>query len=103
LSPFASFPTGELDRLFGDLFAFVFPAGGASSGIESGVAPIGSETTPLGAELTINVAFVDPGTVGVSESGRETLVVDVLGPLTAVLVVVSGTTGPKVSLDAGTD
>jgi hypothetical protein len=104
LSPFPSFPTGELERLFGDFLAFGFPAAGTTSGIESGMEPIGSETTPLGAELTINVALVDPSAVfGVGANGKETLVVGVLGVLTTVLVLVSFTTGSKLSIDDGTN
>jgi hypothetical protein len=117
LRPFPSFPTGELERLFGDFLAFGFPAAGTTRGIESGVEPIGSETTPLGAELTIKVALVDPSAVfGVGANGREALVIDVLGAprpvpgvvavlgvLVTVLVVVSFTTGSKLSIDDGTN
>jgi hypothetical protein len=83
--------------------AFGFPAVETNRGIESGVEPIGSDTTPLGAELTIKVALVDPSAVfGGGDTWTEAVVV-VLGGLVTVLVVVSFTTGSKLSIDDGTN
>jgi hypothetical protein len=100
---------GELEILFGDFFGVLLPVG-TRSGIESGTEVIGSATTPLGAELTNTVVFVEPKAVftvdGTSPGEPDEVVVvtstgiDVLEG--AELEVVCEATKSKLKLVAGT-